>query len=135
MKNRFRPSLPIRNKVWVVFSDHADLPYLKILKRGFRHCFVLMNNGENWLVIDPMSHYLDFSILPVDVNYDLPDLIAQEGLCIMPAYPNRKIKKIAPWAFLTCVEIVKRFLGIHHRFIITPWQLYRFLRQQHYLTQ
>lgn len=115
--------------VWIVFSDHADLGYLKILKRGFRHCFALIHDGDHWLAIDPMSHYIDFSILPVDPNYDLPIWMAGEGLSIVRVTPNRSIKKPAPLGLFTCVEVIKRFLGIHRRRVLTPWQLYRYLQK------
>jgi len=42
----------------------------------------------------------------------------------------RHINKQAPWMPFSCVEAVKRVLGIHKSFILTPWQLYRFLRKE-----
>ncbi len=116
--------------IWVVFSNQADLTWLKILKPGFRHCFVLIHDGEHWLAIDPMSHYVDFSILPVDPAYDLPRWLTNQGLSFVKATPNRALKKPAPFAVFTCVEVIKRFLGIHRRRVITPWQLYRYLQKQ-----
>ena len=115
--------------VWVVFSDHADLKWLKILKPGFRHCFALIHDGDHWLAIDPMSHYVDFSILPVDPNYDLPIWIAGKGLSLVRIAPNRTVQKPAPIGVFTCVEVIKRFLGIHRRRIMTPWQLYCYLQK------
>jgi len=43
--------------------------------------------------------------------------------------------KEAPWMPHTCVEAVKRVIGLHARFIITPWQLYRHLMVQHENTE
>ena len=40
---------------------------------------------------------------------------------------KRDITKPAPFMLFTCVEAVKRVLGIHRRGIVTPWQLYRHL--------
>ena len=39
-------------------------------------------------------------------------------------------KTAAPWGPFTCVEAVKRVLGVRARFILTPWRLYKFLREQ-----
>jgi len=36
-----------KTKAWVVFSGEADLPWLKILKEGYRHCYVLLNDGTS----------------------------------------------------------------------------------------
>ena len=30
---------------------------------------------------------------------------------------------------MTCVEVVKRVLGVHPPLIVTPWQLYRYLEK------
>jgi hypothetical protein len=113
--------------VWVVFTGQTDLPWLKILKPGFRHCYVLMNDGERWLSIDPLSHYMDVTVhhtLPP--SFDLPLWLEERGHKVVKA-PTARIKKEAPWMFFTCVEAVKRVLGLHERFIFTPWQLYKHL--------
>ena len=120
--------------VWVVFSGRADMKWLKILKPGFRHCFVLIHDGYTWLAIDPMSHYTDVSVLPIDPEYNLPGWMAGEGLSVVKAIPDRTIQKPAPTGVYTCVEVIKRYLGIHRRFIFTPWQLYRYL-QRHHITR
>jgi hypothetical protein len=41
---------------------------------------------------------------------------------------RRDITKAAPFMLFTCVEAVKRVLGIHRRGIVTPWQLYQHLK-------
>jgi len=32
--------------------------------------------------------------------------------------------------FFSCVEFIKRVLGIHSCFILTPWQLYKYLNKE-----
>ena len=41
----------------VAFTGRATLPWLRLLKPGFRHCFVLLRTQGNWLYYDPMAHY------------------------------------------------------------------------------
>ncbi len=113
---------------WVVFSGETDLPYLKILKSGFRHCFILLNDGQRWMSIDPLSPYMDIQIYHhIESEFCLPDWLKVRGYKVVKTQINKQHNKPAPWMFFTCVESIKRILGIHNRYILTPWQLYRHL--------
>lgn len=124
----FVKQAPKAQSAWVVFSGQADLPWLKIMKPGFRHCFVLLNDGQSWSSLDPMLHHMDMCVHHhVSVDFDLPSWLESRGLLVVPAYMDRTKKRPAPYALFSCVEVIKRILGIHTRFIFTPWQLYRHL--------
>ncbi len=113
-------------KVWVVFSGQTELSYLKWLKPGFRHCYVVMNDGERWVTIDPLSHFTDVTVhhhLPLDFN--LPRWLEARGMKVVAVNRGDIPLRAAPLMVFTCVEAVKRILGIHDRFVFTPWQLYR----------
>lgn len=115
-------------KAWVVFTGKTDMAWLKILRPGFRHCYVLLNDGLNWFSLDPLSNYMDVSIHHnVPATFDLPRWMRDRGHAVVPA-PLKREQEEAPWMILTCVEAVKRVLGINKRFIVTPWQLYRHLQ-------
>jgi hypothetical protein len=115
---------------WVVFTGQTDLPWLKLLKPGFRHCYVLLNDGDRWFTVDPLSNYLDVSVHHhVPAGFDLPRWLISRGHTVVRS-PVARIKKEAPWMIFTCTEAVKRVLGLHKRFIITPWQLYCHLTHQ-----
>lgn len=122
-QNPISESMKAPVKAWVIFSGQADLPWLKILKPGFRHCAVLMNDGQNWITIDPLSNYTDVTVHHVPLEFDLPLWMHDRGHVVAPA-PIQRIMRPAPCSLYTCVEAVKRVLGIHRRMIITPWQLY-----------
>ena len=49
-------------KAWVVFSGKTDLRWLGLLKPGFRHCFVLLNDGLKWMSYDPLANYTEVKI-------------------------------------------------------------------------
>lgn len=117
---------PDSGKAWVIFSAQADLAWLKILKPGFRHCAVLLNDGRHWITIDPLSNYTDITVHQVPLEFDLPLWMKDRGYRIVSTQITRKTVP-APLALYSCVEAVKRVLGIHKRLIITPWQLYRYL--------
>ncbi len=115
-------------RAWVVFSGQADLFWLKILRKGFRHCAVVLHDGEHWINIDPLSHVMAVHVSSVPASCDVPLLLEQQGHRVL-AVEMQCEGTPAPWGFLTCVGVVKRVLGIRARFIWTPWQLYRYLVQ------
>lgn len=114
-------------QAWVVFSGQTDLCMLRFLKPGFRHCFVLLNDGNCWISIDPMSHYTEILVHQVKPDFDLPGWLEKRGHRIVSTAINHQKTVPAPFGIFSCVEAVKRILGIHALFIITPWQLYRYL--------
>ncbi|HEY1096918.1 MAG TPA: hypothetical protein VGF14_06725 [Alphaproteobacteria bacterium] len=116
-------------EAWVCFSGETELWWLRALKKGFRHCFAIARNQNHWLAIDPLSPHLEITILPVPPSFDLPHWLQQNGLTLMRAPIRRDLQNPAPFFIFSCVEVIKRFLGIHRRRIVTPHQLYAFLRQ------
>lgn len=112
--------------VWVVFTSQVEIPWLRFLKPGFRHCYALINDGERWISYDPLAHYTDVRVHHVPPEFDLPKWMAERGHKVLRA-PVSRIRREAPWMIFTCVEAVKRVIGLHNRWIVTPWQLYRHL--------
>ncbi len=118
-------------KFWVVFSGKTDIWWLKLLKKEFRHCFLIMNDGVRWISIDPLSAYTDIQTHShIDAKYDLPKWLKGQGYRAIFMFANHHHTRPAPAMFFTCVEAIKRILGIHHRGIFTPYQLYKFLQKQ-----
>lgn len=116
-------------QVYVLFSDHTQLWWLRGLKRGFRHCFVLWHNNINWFVLDPMLNRLEWQQLPQGSDFDLGAWLKQQNYMVLPAVINTSpLCPVWPWQFYSCVSVAKKFLGLCAWRIITPWQLYKFLR-------
>jgi hypothetical protein len=123
--------VPKHIKAWVVFTGKTDIGWLKILKPGFRHCFLILNDGRRWLSFDPLASHVDIqTYYHFDSAYNLPDWLKKKGFTIIPALMRPAPRRAAPCMIFTCVEAVKRVLGIHCRRIVTPWQLYKFLYKQ-----
>lgn len=121
-------------KAWVVFTNQTDLPWLKLLRYGFRHCFVILHDGEKWLSIDPLAHRMQIQVHHVPSDFDLPRWLEERGHIAIRAKIHDE-PKMSPIMPLTCVEVVKRVLGVRNRFVLTPWQLYRYLRAERYQPQ
>lgn len=118
---------PLQEKAWVVFSGKSDWPWLKFLRPGFRHCFVIVHDGTRWLSLDPLLQHTELKVHDVPSDFDLPGWLTARGNRVMLAPLDRTHNKPAPVMFFTCVEAVKRVLGMHRWGVLTPWQLYRHL--------
>lgn len=122
---------PRRNTEWkralVVFCDTTELWWLRFLRHGFRHCFVALGDGRSWITIDPLSHRTDIAAHPVHAGHDLAAIYRSHGLTVVETYLREAPLRPAPWRPFTCVEAVKRVLGLHEPWLLTPWQLHRFL--------
>jgi hypothetical protein len=116
-------------RAWVVFTNQTELPFLRFFKRGFRHCFVLLHDGEHWISVDPMATYMEVSVQDVPSDFDLPAWLKKHGHAVIDAPLSQKLRTSAPLMAFTCVEACKRVLGIHKISIITPWQLYQYLHR------
>lgn len=119
-------SQPKPQKAWVVFSGQTDMWWLKCLKPGYRHCYVLINDGEHWLSVDPLSCHTEIIVHHIAPDFDLPDWLRARNFKVVPATMTPQTSP-APWMVYSCVEAVKRILGLHKFWIITPWQLYKAL--------
>ncbi|SDG53474.1 hypothetical protein SAMN05216241_11920 [Limimonas halophila] len=112
----------------VIFAGRAELGWLRVLKPGFRHCFAAVHDGHGWILYDPLSHATDIRALPPATAEDLAAWFRARGHTVV-AVPRRRVRRRpAPWGPFTCVEALKRLLGIRARRVWTPWQLYRHLR-------
>lgn len=112
----------------VVFADHAACAWLRPLRRGFRHCFVVLRRGALWLACEPLKDRIELDALALPPNFDLAAFYGEQGHRVLQgqALSPRPRRPFAP-APLTCVTVVKRLLGIHAPRVWTPWQLYAHL--------
>ncbi|WP_417813498.1 hypothetical protein [Thalassospira alkalitolerans] len=116
--------------VLVVFADAPEKKLLRGLKPGFRHCFVVMSGARtgDWICLDPQSHRVACDIWQYSVLFDPEAYYRGRGFdCVWVSYPAEVPKRVRFGAF-TCVEFVKRLLGISGFWIITPHQLFQALR-------
>lgn len=117
--------LDLPSAFWVVFSGDTDIRMLRLLRKGFRHCFIMMLQGGRWIMIDPRSNRMDVALLPHPAKFNFPRYFTQQGKTVVKIAAVQTPDKMAPLFPLSCVETVKRILGIHARFVLTPYQLYK----------
>ena len=112
---------------YIGFSGKTDLFFLKILKSGFRHCFLFYGDNYQTFVLDPLANRIDISFIPLSVGV-VCKIFEDDGVIVLKAVKKYPKLKIGVGVF-TCVEMVKRILGISNIFVFTPFQLYKFLKK------
>jgi hypothetical protein len=112
----------------VVFADHVDCVWLTFLRRGFRHCFVVLRAGTLWLACEPLKDRIELAALALPPGFDLAAFYVGQGHRVLQGCPPppRSRQAFAPGP-LTCVTVVKRLLGIRAPWVWTPRQLYAHL--------
>ena len=125
LDNPGRPDLAI-----VCFSGQASLPWLTLLRPGFRHCCVLLRCGGGWVHFDPLAHFTFTALIPDLPVRDLAQLMRRFGYRTVLTRPAPLPSRTAPWRPHTCVEAVKRTLCLDAPWVLTPWQLFRLLQRR-----
>jgi len=111
----------------VGFSGQVDLPWLRFLKSGFRHCLVAVEFEGYWIVVNPLSHRTDLAVCGSMAAEQLANHYRAQGLRVVRTRTVDPGRKPAPWRPFTCVEVVMRILGFRAPAILTPWQLYKLI--------
>ena len=112
----------------VVFSGRAEMLWQRLLRPGFRHCSLILDDGDDWLLVEPLASYLQIRKLG-NSRLDLANRLRNAGFVVVETQPLPPATRAAPLGFWTCVETVKRGLSIHAVSVQTPWQLFQFLER------
>lgn len=112
----------------IVIFGSSQLPYLKILKKGYQHCMIAIQSGPAWQLIDPLSNAFYVTELGILHPDEIITSFSDQGFDAVPAQRRAPVVAEMPVSPFTCVEVVKRVLGIRDRWIVTPWQLRQILR-------
>lgn len=120
----------------VCFTGRTEIPWLRLLRSGFRHCFCLLPvEPGTWLLIDPRCNRLDVRPVVGQSRENLHRHFRRAGYRVVATDPGPAEPPRGPlWLALlpmpyTCVEAVKRALGLQTPWILTPYALYRRLRK------
>ena len=119
-----------QRRAFVAFGGQTDLPWLRFLKPGFRHCFLVVEASDCWVVYEPLSHRTEMSVIQAGHGFDPAAWLRHFNYTVLPPVIETPPRTAAPWGPFTCVEAVKRVLGVRDSFVLTPWRLYEFLREQ-----
>ncbi len=63
-------------------------------------------------------------------DFDLPKFYREQGYTVLEWRSERK-PSYCPWMMANCIGSAKKMLGINAWRIVTPYQLYRYMRKRH----
>ena len=110
----------------VAFQDQTEAVWLRLLRRGFRHCFCLIGQDTEWILCDPLLGHVSLSQVSGITEAALADVLMSQGMIVLlgdlgdAPGSRRLLPSLRP---LTCVEVVKRVLQLDAPLVLTPAQL------------
>lgn len=113
----------------VLFTNSCGPRWLRALRQNFRHCFIVVQSQEYWVICDPLLHFTNLAVLKGMSCNEIAEWYRDQGMIAVVSRVRRAQTRTSPIRLHTCVESVKRILGIHSPWILTPWQLYKFLQK------
>lgn len=116
----------------VVFEHRPARGPLRWLAPGFRHCFCLLDTVHSgWLLCDPLKGSLRLDVLPTAEIGLLVEHYLATGRHVAVGPTRSADGEARGWPVpLTCVELVKRAIGLRAPKSFTPWRLFRELGRQ-----
>lgn len=121
---------------YVVFVDHnVWRPWVPFLKKGYRHCLVLIPitskeggllSGRGTLLIDSGIDVMAAVLYDMSVGQFILQNLISETMEVKEVVKCRLASSREmqySMEVLTCVTVVKRLLGRRWKLVQTPWQL------------
>lgn len=121
-----RNSFGREQTAYVVFCDENSKWWLRWLKPGFRHCFIIIKTSGKFIAIEPLFSCIEFDIIGEE-EIELDKFLRSKGHTVVEFQIHRNLNKMFPISIYSCVTICKAYLGIRNQLISTPYQLYRYM--------
>lgn len=109
---------------YVIFEDSPSV-WTRPFKRHFRHVSVVLPlGGGQYVHIDPRMKRIEHKLITHEDVEAMYDRTLYHDVAILKTVVNKGIDKDHKPMFFTCVEFVKRAIGLHAFWVFTPSQLY-----------
>ena len=110
----------------VGFGGEPTLWWMRFLKKGYYHCLVAIKCQKEWLLIDPLLHCIDIVLIK---KGNIRLYLKKHGYKTLDVNIKEPVNKLLRVSVFTCVETVKRIIGIQKRSVITPYGLFKYLKK------
>lgn len=122
----------LKKTALVMFCDSTSLWWLRFLKSGYRHCFVAVPMDDHWVVYEPLLNRTEITLIPHMSQHEVEQGFKSMGCVVTPAFiaTSQLSSHRTIWRPYTCVEAVRRVLGIPPKTVWTPYQLFMYLHQK-----
>jgi len=124
-----------RKKYFIIFERSKTKHWIyKFLNPYFQHVYLMYKSegGHMWTIINPVVGRIDIENRFV-CDFPHPRSYAGADTVIVPIMVRSKEENMSMrLGVLSCVEVIKGFLGIKSFLILTPYQLYRQIKEDCY---
>jgi|TARA_R100001224_G_C4022408_1_gene149784 hypothetical protein len=107
------------SELYIFFTDDDGHWWSRFLNKEIRHCFIVKPENGAYMVVSR--------------QHDKVELAIWKNLIIGKSYRLLKFEQRPPVKSLfmlnTCTGLAKQLLGIDNPFILTPYQLYKYVRK------
>lgn len=127
MKSRYtKCSQRSPKKFILLFSDKTSLRLPRLLKRGFRHCKVILEINAGWLFVNPLDEELEIYRLPSVTLENVCKVYTEIGFIVIYGTTSGCWLRSHP---ANCVAVAKRLIGVQSRWVWTPYDLFLHMRR------
>lgn len=117
---------------WLVFRNlPAGMPqkwYLKPLRDGFRHVELWIKDRGAYVRLDPCFEFPVFQVHLHEPFTLLEQTLKPTFVRVRRSIPTKGLRPPLVFGPVTCVDTVKAALGLRLPFVFTPYQLYRYIK-------
>ena len=111
----------------VVFHDRGTGFLSRFLKPGFKHCFVVVRNGNYWIVVDGGVGVPQIEVVAPG-DFDFATYCRDQDFAVIETEQRDTVPR-SPFVLANCVGFTKAVLCIRAPFAVTPYRLYKHLRR------
>ncbi len=117
-------------KAFLVYEE-TDRWWRVLLKAQFHHVSIVLMTEHNYIVLNSRGAGVDVFIQGCESTDDVEKRLYGLYTGIQEvSIPTFKTNEDVPMGLFTCVEFVKRVVGIRNRWIQTPSQLYNYIQKR-----
>ena len=93
------------------------------MKKGFRHCFVCIECGDDYIAVQGLQSHTDIKIVE-----NIEEIAGKDAkiLYFSSEFPDNEYR--GGLCYFSCVEVVKAHMGIKRVWTLTPYQLYKYMK-------
>ena len=102
----------------------------RFIDSELQHVYVMMLSpgGQFWTIIDPVKSHIKIDTATID-EYPTPRDYDNDAVVLPVNIMINKNRNIYGFGLFYCVTVVKALLGVKKRSIMTPFQLYKYLKE------
>lgn len=115
----------------LIIYEQSDRWWSGIFKRNFSHVKIAVFNGNDTaLLLDSKSTGVALTIT-AGVTLDVYETALRDAQIAVQRVSIPELEyKVMPVGFFTCVEFVKRVLGIRSVWVQSPYQLFNYVQRR-----